>query len=234
MMPPLAILAVLSAVVAILCRSTADAWMRQPQIAFAPRELQQRSSSLTIIRGGASLTQQAGEAETTEDEDEEESEDDEEEVEELINSLEEEEEGESEQEEDDVDAKLAAATLLKTSKSKLKQEATKMASLKEVVNTKMAETKPVPVQKKRNVMKLLRVPYIIRACCNPFTIFSMSKAYWASLFNLDYLKAAEPSQDLRSALEQKAKRDGPSSPKGKRKMKRGQAKTLSDLPALST
>ena len=44
----------------------------------------------------------------------------------------------------------------------------------------------------------------------------------------------EPAQNLRSALEQKARQQpSPSSGPPKRKMKPGQAKTLSDLPQLS-
>ena len=62
----------------------------------------------------------------------------------------------------------------------------------------------------------------------------MTKAYWASLFSLDYGKKADSSQDLRSALEEKAKKATGGPPKRKRKMKPGQAKTLSDLPQLNT
>ena len=43
----------------------------------------------------------------------------------------------------------------------------------------------------------------------------------------------EPAQNLRSALEQKARQQPSSSGPPKRKMKPGQAKTLSDLPQLS-
>lgn len=45
----------------------------------------------------------------------------------------------------------------------------------------------------------------------------------------------DESQYLRSALEEKAKKSGGTGgARGKRKMKPGQAKTLSDLPQLST
>jgi hypothetical protein len=44
----------------------------------------------------------------------------------------------------------------------------------------------------------------------------------------------DSSQNLRSAMEDKAKKAGGGSPrKGKRQMRPGQAKTLSDLPQLS-
>jgi hypothetical protein len=55
-----------------------------------------------------------------------------------------------------------------------------------------------------------------------------------SSHKLSILSSQEPAQNLRSALEQKA-RQQPSANNGppKRKMKPGQAKTLSDLPQLS-
>jgi hypothetical protein len=77
------------------------------------------------------------------------------------------------------------------------------------------------------------VPYIVRACINPFTFMAMVKAYFVSLCDINYLKE-EQSQTLRSALEEKARKEAPSGPtKPKRKMKPGQAKTISDLPQLS-
>jgi len=66
----------------------------------------------------------------------------------------------------------------------------------------------------------------------------MTKGYWLSLIDIRYMtKKEDSSQDLRSALEQKAKQGGGGSNKpsrGKRKMKPGQAKTLADLPQLNT
>jgi hypothetical protein len=35
---------------------------------------------------------------------------------------------------------------------------------------------------------LLKMPYILRALLNPFTVMSMTKSYFASLFNIDYMK----------------------------------------------
>lgn len=77
-----------------------------------------------------------------------------------------------------------------------------------------------------------RVPYIVRACLNPFTLFAMTKAYFASLCDINYFKE-DQSQTLRSALEEKARRQQPAAGPPKRKMKPGQAKTISDLPQLS-
>ncbi|KAL7483974.1 hypothetical protein ACHAW6_009618 [Cyclotella cf. meneghiniana] len=80
------------------------------------------------------------------------------------------------------------------------------------------------------------VPHIVRACLNPIMLVKMTQAYFASLVDIHNLRE-EPSQNLRSALEEKARKQSPSaggaSNKPKRKMKPGQAKTLSDLPQLS-
>lgn len=57
-----------------------------------------------------------------------------------------------------------------------------------------------------------------------------------NLLMLFVMSCQEVSQDLRMSLEEKARKGGsaPSHARGKRKMKRGQAKTLSDLPKLNT
>lgn len=44
----------------------------------------------------------------------------------------------------------------------------------------------------------------------------------------------DTSENLRTALQEKAKKGGGSPNRGKRKMRPGQAKTLSDLPQLNT
>jgi len=186
-------------------------------------------SSVLALRGGATI---ADEVDEVSDDDEEDEEDEEE-----IDSREEEEKVV-------LDAKMAASALKSASKTKAKQASQHLKSAKEAVNTKLSQTEPSAVKtatkkpKKQSLAKMLRMPYIIRAALNPLTLFAMTKAYWASLFNLDYLeKKQAPAQELRSALEEKAKRSGggaPSKKGGRRKMKRGQAKTLSDLPQLST
>lgn len=122
------------------------------------------------------------------------------------------------------DAKLSASTLRATEKSKAK----KAASGRQAVNSRLTEAGKIPAKQKQ-----LKLPYILRASTNPFTVFAMTKAYFASLFNLEYAKK-DLSQDLRSALEEKAKKFGGGGAKGKRKMRPGQAKTLSDLPQLNT
>lgn len=147
------------------------------------------------------------------------------------------EESETESEEDDeASAGLSAipATLTKATR----KAATK--AVKTSVATAMKHTMTKKKKKKKNnnsvITQYLRIPYIVKACFNPFVFYQMTKGYWSSLFSHNYLndlKDTDSSQDLRSALEQKA-RQGGSKRLGKKKMKPGQAKTLSDLPALNT
>jgi hypothetical protein len=123
------------------------------------------------------------------------------------------------------------------SSTKSKLATAKKAAAKSAAAKAMASSKPVKTTSSGgSVTKLYRrmVPHIIRCVLNPFTFVRMSRAYFASLLDINYMKE-EPAQNLRSALEQKA-RQQPSSPNSgppKRKMKPGQAKTLSDLPQLS-
>jgi len=67
---------------------------------------------------------------------------------------------------------------------------------------------------------------------NSFTVIAIFKGCFASLVNTDYLKKDE-SQNLRSGLQEKAKSIPSGGKKRGRKMKPGQAKTLSDLPQLN-
>jgi hypothetical protein len=57
---------------------------------------------------------------------------------------------------------------------------------KKAVGSALASTKPQ--KKKSSVAKLFKMPYIVGACLNPFTMLSMIKGYWASLVDLNYLK----------------------------------------------
>jgi hypothetical protein len=92
----------------------------------------------------------------------------------------------SKKKEDAFDAKMAKSALQATQKSKAKQT----ANVKKVMS---AELKAAPSKKRassssHNLLKLLHVPYIVRATINPITLFRMTRAYFASLFNLNYLK----------------------------------------------
>lgn len=215
MMQMWAISFLLCAVLALMAQqATADAFVPRPAMV----------SVFSLGRGGATVSAEEATVATEEESDDEETE--------VVAEDDEDEEEEEEEEDNAAGAKLAAATIASAAKTKSKAAAEKMASIKTEVNKKLASSSKIT--KKKNKSFLLRIPYILRACLNPITLLSMTKAYWASLVNLDYLKKADSSQDLRSALEEKAKKGGSGPAKGRRKMKRGQAKTLSDLPQLNT
>lgn len=145
----------------------------------------------------------------------------------------------------------AAAALAAAAKAKAMKKAAKKAALsastvkaaakvkskksKDAVNVKLAATS-ARRSSSSSRSPLLKIPYIIRACLNPFTVIAMTKAYWQSLFNIKFMEE-ESAQPLRSALEEKAKKAGGSTGLGgrggKRRYKPGQAKTLADLPQLS-
>lgn len=146
-------------------------------------------------------------------------------------------EEESEEEEEIIQrkTKLSSSAVKASEKAKSK----KVKASKKIVNASLGTEKKskkisAPVVKKPK-KKLIYIPYILKAMLNPFTVFTMTKGYFASLFNIDYLQQ-DSSQTLRSALQEKAKKEsgGPKRPGRVRKMKRGQAKTLSDLPQLNT
>jgi len=132
----------------------------------------------------------------------------------------------------DEDAALAASAISAVAKAKKKKaEEAKRAMSKAILQSKVAaEAKKRTKRKSPSLLK--KIPYVIRAFTNPFTVLAMAKGYFASLLNIDYMKE-DASQNLRSALQEKAKKSGPSKGKRARKMRPGQAKTLSDLPQLS-
>lgn len=133
-----------------------------------------------------------------------------------------------------IDAKKLASSTKAASQKK------KTAAIKSKVKVAMAasSSKSISVAKKTSGGSVYKryVPYIVRACVNPFTLFAMTKAYFLSLCDINYHLREDDSQTLRSALQEKARKQNLSSPrstKPSRKMKPGQAKTLSDLPQLS-
>jgi hypothetical protein len=133
--------------------------------------------------------------------------------------------------EEDENTSLAATTMKKIDRKKL-------SSVKKEVASQLAKkTSGAAVKKKsKRSSPFTIVPYIVRASLNPFTFIAMVRLYWVTFFDYDYMKKRQVSgQELRSALEEKAKRSPyGGSKKAKRKMKPGQAKTLSDLPQLSS
>ena len=90
---------------------------------------------------------------------------------------------------DDDDEKLATSTKAvsqrkKTAaiKSKVKVAMTSSSSSGSASST---TSKSAP---KRKSLYRSHVPYIIRACLNPFTLIAMTKAYFVSLCDINYLK----------------------------------------------
>eukprot|EP00585_Thalassiosira_rotula_P012134 CAMPEP_0196139572 /NCGR_PEP_ID=MMETSP0910-20130528/6800_1 /TAXON_ID=49265 /ORGANISM="Thalassiosira rotula, Strain GSO102" /LENGTH=209 /DNA_ID=CAMNT_0041400313 /DNA_START=94 /DNA_END=723 /DNA_ORIENTATION=+ len=145
------------------------------------------------------------------------------------------EEYDSESEEEDEPIVTTAKKLAASTKTVAQKK--KTAAVKSKVKVAMAASSASKsVAKKTGGPNLYKryVPYIIRACLNPFTLIAMTRAYFVSLCDINYPKV-DQSQTLRSALEEKARKQptasGPSKPT--RKMKPGQAKTISDLPQLS-
>lgn len=147
-------------------------------------------------------------------------------------------ESDDEEEQEEEESALIQAT--KQSLKKKKQQTQKQ--IKDTVSASLAsssiqEKKKNKKKKQASSTKQLssfKIPYILKALLNPFTVIAMTKGYFASLFNIDYLQE-DVSQSLRSALQEKAKHD-PSGGRRKftKKFKPGQAKTLSDLPQLNT
>lgn len=72
---------------------------------------------------------------------------------------------------------------------------------------------------------------------SPPTLIKMTSFYWKSLLNPSFPTPADLGQDsgstLRSALTRKSLSQAGGGKKGTKKMKRGQAKTLNDLPKLN-
>jgi len=152
----------------------------------------------------------------------------EEEVEEYDDDEEEEEEDSEDEEEEEEENTLVSSAVKATTKRKIKES---KKAVKEGLASKTSKNETKKTKKKSKFS--LKIPYIIKTFLNPVTVFTMTKAYFGSLFTLDYFKEEDSSQNLRSALEEKAKKGGAPS-RGRKKMKRGQAKTLSDLPQLNT
>lgn len=92
------------------------------------------------------------------------------------------EEYDDEEEEDSaIDEKLSKAAEAVMEKARKKRaEETKAAIA--ATSTKVSK------KKKRSLLKMLKLPYVLRAFLNPFTIAAMTKHYFASLFNVNYLE----------------------------------------------
>lgn len=120
---------------------------------------------LLVPRGGGG----SDDVDNESDEEEEEEEDDEEE--EVVIDV------EYDEEEDDDVAMVKSAV-----KATEKMQSKKIAVTKKEVSAKLT----APKKKGPSLMKRY-VPYIVRACLTPAILFAMTKAYFQSLFNLDFL-----------------------------------------------
>lgn len=221
--------------------SPVEAFLRNTPSAFVSRQRIGRQSHLVhvdkfplFMSGGATVQEDEEEGEDLgelEPSDEDDEQEDDEEPESLLQEEEEEyEEEEIElestdndedvvEEQEDLDPKLAKSTQAAASKTSIKQT---KAALNEVVTSKILASQKLY----RGYMgTYLRIPYIVRACVNPLTAARMTRAYFASLFNLNYLEDnMDVSQNLRSALETKAKKGSGGASRGKRRFRPGQAK----------
>jgi hypothetical protein len=167
--------------IAVLAPSLAEgASFHRTRVAFAPRSAW--DWNFEIPRGGSTEIDDLDKVENEKDDDKDEEEDflDGEAAE---NGKEEEVE-EKEVKKEELDSVLAASAVKAANKSKAKTESQNTATSKKAINSKLEPKK----SSKNSLMKKFHVPYIVRACLNPLTVFAMTKAFWASLFNLDYLK----------------------------------------------
>ena len=88
-------------------------------------------------------------------------------------------EGDDEVEEElELVPKLAKAAIQSTAKVQMKKS----------IATKEAVSSSLKIKKPKRKGKAFTVPYVIRSFMNPFTVFAMTRAYFGSLFNLNYMK----------------------------------------------
>lgn len=99
--------------------------------------------------------------------------------------LDEEGEEDDEEEVEDEVAELDPVMVKAAKKASHKSKEKLTAAVKAKVSAKLA----APAQKTKKSGGLFKsIPYIIRASLNPFTLIAMTKAYFESLFNLNYLQ----------------------------------------------
>jgi hypothetical protein len=156
-------------VLAILCLPGLEAAtprLIHPSVLAKPSLGRTRQPWLLVPRGGSDSNDEYDDEDKKEEEGDDEEEDDE-----TANEYDE------EVEEDDV-------VIIKSAvKATEKLQAKKTAVTKKAVNAKLS----TPKKKKGPSLVKRYVPYIVRACLSPVTLFAMTKGYFQSLFNLDYL-----------------------------------------------
>jgi len=72
--------------------------------------------------------------------------------------------------------------------AKLSTSAVKSIEKKTKKKVSQAMSKKATRRRRRSILEVLRMPYILRAFLNPFTMIAMTRCYFASLFNINYLK----------------------------------------------
>ncbi len=125
--------------------------------------------ALEIPRGGKIIDDDESEYDTDDDE-EEESDFDSDEEEEDIN----------------ITKSLKSSAMKASTKAKKQKVSATKKAVSESLSKKKSKASSTAV--KKNKKMLLRIPYILKALLNPFTVFAMTKGYFASLFNIDYLQ----------------------------------------------
>lgn len=73
------------------------------------------------------------------------------------------------------------------SSTKAKIASKKKSSAKKAVNKQLGKTTANALKPTSKKAKF-RLPYLVRTLFNPVALLTMTKAYWASLFNLNYLQ----------------------------------------------
>jgi hypothetical protein len=109
-----------------------------------------------------------------------------------------EDEYDSEVDDDDEEEPIIQKTKSLASSAKSVAQKKKSAALKSKVNVAISSSAAAATKKKggKNIYQRY-VPYILRACLNPFTLLAMTKAYFVSLCDINYLKEVSYSEEHR-------------------------------------
>jgi hypothetical protein len=160
----------------------ADTFLGPPSAAFVPRpgaaaealSLHSRKQlplvALGQLRGGASSAAAAA-------------------IDVEIESSDEEEEADEDdaEEEEPADSRLAKAAQEAVSKVKSRASRAATQAAKAAVTSTLLKSASPSKKKKTNWTRFFHIPYILKACLNPFLFIQMTRGYWASLFNIKYL-----------------------------------------------
>ena len=103
------------------------------------------------------------------------------------------EEYDSEYDSEEEDEPIVKKTKALASSTKSKILRSKNVSVKTAAANAMAKSKPVATSGGLGKFYRRMVPHIIRACLNPFTFVRMSRAYFASLLDINYMKEVSVS-----------------------------------------